>query len=312
MKVRLDKLILQRGLASSRERAQALVLAGRVLVNEQKIEKAGASVDDECGIRILGDEMPYVSRGGLKLASAMEHWHIDVRDKVCMDIGASTGGFTDCLLQHGAAQVIAVDTGYGQIDMKLRSDPRVRLLEKTNARYLTAEQFWPDGVQRGPISLVAMDVSFISATLVLPAVVRACARAELRRIRVGGAGEAAVRGGTRKRGEGRNRARRRGAADGGAESGCDGGGIGRRGIEVIDSPILGAEGNREFLLHARFGCAWRMSAGEAAPEELGKADFSWAEAMRNDRTNDCDAKLKLRLNRIYRTAYSNANFASGL
>ena len=172
MRVRLDKLMLQRGLAPSRERAQALVLAGRVLVNEQKIEKSGANVDEDVTLRILGDEMPFVSRGGLKLARAMEHWRIDVRGKVCMDVGTSTGGFTDCLLQHGAAQVIAVDTGYGQIDMKLRNDSRVRLLEKTNARYLTAEQLWPSGMERRPISVVVMDVSFISATLVLPAVVR--------------------------------------------------------------------------------------------------------------------------------------------
>src|SRR5271166_617199 len=106
MKVRLDKLILQRGLAPSRERAQALVLAGRVLVNEQKLEKSGASVEDDVALRILGDDMPYVSRGGLKLARALEHWKIDVRGKVCLDVGASTGGFTDCLLQSGAAQVI--------------------------------------------------------------------------------------------------------------------------------------------------------------------------------------------------------------
>ena len=123
-----------------------------------------------CGF--LGTRCRYVSRGGLKLARAMEHWRIDVRGKVCMDVGTSTGGFTDCLLQHGAAQVIAVDTGYGQIDMKLRNDSRVRLLEKTNARYLTVEQLWPSGMERRPISLVVMDVSFISATLVLPAVVR--------------------------------------------------------------------------------------------------------------------------------------------
>ena len=250
MKVRLDRLILQRGLAPSRERAQALVLAGRVLVNEQKVEKAGTSVDDEAVIRLLGDEMPYVSRGGLKLARAIEHWHIDVQDKVCMDIGTSTGGFTDCLLQNGAAQVIAVDTGYGQIDMKLRNDARVWLLEKANARYLTAEQVWPDGAQRSPIGLVAMDVSFISATLVLPAVVE-CARAvscgfelvvlvkpqfEVGRENVGKGGivrdaeahEMAV-----------ERVRATVAELGGAE------------IEVIESPILGAEGNREFLLHAR-------------------------------------------------------------
>jgi 23S rRNA (cytidine1920-2'-O)/16S rRNA (cytidine1409-2'-O)-methyltransferase len=250
MKVRLDKLILQRGLVSSRERAQALVLAGRVLVNEQKVEKAGASVDEEAVIRILGDEMPYVSRGGLKLARALEHWQIEVQGKVCMDIGTSTGGFTDCLLQNGAAQVIAVDTGYGQIEMKLRKDPRVRLLEKTNARYLKAEQVWPDGLERSQIDMVVMDVSFISATLVLPAVVR-CVRAvssgfelvvlvkpqfEVGRENVG-------KGGIVRDPEAQQSAVQRVSATvaelGGAE------------VEVIESPILGAEGNREFLLHAR-------------------------------------------------------------
>jgi 23S rRNA (cytidine1920-2'-O)/16S rRNA (cytidine1409-2'-O)-methyltransferase len=251
MRVRLDKLILQRGLAPSRERAQALVLAGRVLVNEQKVEKSGASVDDEAVIRILGDEMPYVSRGGLKLARAIEHWQIDVQGKFCMDIGASTGGFTDCLLQHGAAQVIAVDTGYGQIDMKLRNDPRVRLLEKTNARYLSAEQIWPDGEERSPIGLVAMDVSFISATLVLPAVVQ-CVRMvssgfelvvlvkpqfEVGRENVG-------KGGIVRDPEAHQMAVRRVQATVAKSGGAD--------PEVIESPILGAEGNREFLLHARF------------------------------------------------------------
>ena len=250
MRVRLDKLILQRGLAPSRERAQALVLAGRVLVNEQKIEKSGAGVDDEAVIRILGDEMPFVSRGGLKLARAIEHWHIAVKDKVCMDIGTSTGGFTDCLLQQGAAQVIAVDTGYGQIDMKLRGDPRVRLLEKTNARYLTAEQIWPDAKQRCPIGLIAMDVSFISATLVLPAVVASAGASgfelvvlvkpqfEVGRERIG-------KGGIVRDPEAHEMAVRR-VTDAVAE-------LGGEGIEVIDSPILGAEGNKEFLLHARFG-----------------------------------------------------------
>ncbi len=116
MKSRLDKLLFQRGLAPSRERAQALILGGRVLVNEQKVEKAGASVDDDAVLRILGDQPEFVSRGGQKLARALEHWHLDVAGKACMDIGASTGGFTDCLLQRGAAKVIAVDTGYGQMD----------------------------------------------------------------------------------------------------------------------------------------------------------------------------------------------------
>src|SRR2546428_10917938 len=113
LKVRLDKLILQRGLAASRERAQALILAGKVLVDGQKIEKAGDGVDAEAELRLLGEDLKYVSRGGLKLTAALEHWHIDVAGKICLDIGASTGGFTDCLLQHAAARVLAVDTGHG-------------------------------------------------------------------------------------------------------------------------------------------------------------------------------------------------------
>src|SRR5215469_12138481 len=254
MKMRLDKLIWQRGLAPSRERAQALVLAGRVLVNEQKIDKSGASVDDEAAIRILGDDMPFVSRGGLKLAKALVYWHINVRGKVCMDIGASTGGFTDCLLQSGAAQVIAVDTGYGQIDRRLRSDARVALLEKTNARYLTPEQIWPDEGARRPIRFVAMDVSFISATLVLPAVVQTVQTSsdfggfelvvlvkpqfEVGREHVG------------KRGIVRDEASWQMAVDRVAAAVGELDGVG---IEVIDSPILGGEGNREFLLYARFG-----------------------------------------------------------
>jgi 23S rRNA (cytidine1920-2'-O)/16S rRNA (cytidine1409-2'-O)-methyltransferase len=254
LKVRLDKLIVQRGLAPSRERAQALVLAGRVLANEQKIEKAGASVDQKSALRILGDDMPYVSRGGLKLARALEHWYIGVSGKVCMDIGASTGGFTDCLLQNGAAQVIAVDTGYGQIDAKLRNDARVRPLEKTNARYLTSEQLWPEGAARSPIGFVAMDVSFISATLVLPAVVR-CVREsgvcggfevvvlvkpqfEVGREHVGKGGIVRDENAQQKAVE---RVKATVSDLGGGE------------IDVIESPILGAEGNREFLLHARFG-----------------------------------------------------------
>src|SRR5579864_2198859 len=167
MKLRLDKLLVERGLAGSRERAQALILAGRVLVEEQKVEKSGASVDAGAHIWLLGEDLKYVSRGGLKLDRAMEHWNIDVRGRVCLDVGASTGGFTDCMLQHGAARVIAVDTGYGQMDARLRQDPRVRLLEKTNARYLRKEDV---GV---PVDFVAIDVSFISATLVLPAVIEA-------------------------------------------------------------------------------------------------------------------------------------------
>lgn len=256
MKIRLDKLLFQRGLAPSRERAQAIILAGRVLVDEQKVEKAGASVNDDVAIRILGDDQPFVSRGGLKLAQALEHWPIDVRGKTCLDIGASTGGFTDCLLQSGAALVIAVDTGYGQMDAKLRTDPRVRLLEKTNARYLTPEQLWPDARPAGPISFIAMDVSFISATLVLPAVVR-CALAS-----ASSAGFEAVvlvkpqfeagRGQVGKGGIVRDPLAQQAAVARVTSAVKE---LGGEEIEVIESPILGAEGNREFLLHACFGRA---------------------------------------------------------
>src|SRR5262245_1572860 len=168
MKVRIDKLLVERGVVPSRERAQAMVLAGRVLVNGQKVEKAGAGVDPKADIRLLGEDMKYVSRGGLKLEAALDHWKLDPRGRTCLDIGASTGGFTDCLLQRGAARVIAVDTGYGQIAAKLRTDPRVKLLERTNARFLAAESFAGTA-----ITLIAIDVSFISVTLILPAVVKA-------------------------------------------------------------------------------------------------------------------------------------------
>ena len=266
MKLRLDKLLVERGLTPSRERAQALILAGRVLVNEQKLEKSGASVDPDATIRILGDDQPYVSRGGLKLEHALDHWRIDVSGKTCLDVGASTGGFTDCLLQAGAARVIAVDTGYGQMDAKLRNDPRVRLLEKTNARYLTPAQIAdPGSGPRQPepgalateaepperISFVAMDVSFISATLVLPAVVN-CVRWSSREFEVvvlvkpqfeAGRGQVG-KGGIVRDPEIQQAAVRKVART--VEE------LGGNAIETIESPILGTEGNREFLLHARF------------------------------------------------------------
>src|SRR5262249_12426066 len=169
MKVRIDKLLVERGIVTSRERAQAMVLSGRVLVNEQKVEKAGAGVEADAEIRLLGEDLKYVSRGGLKLEAALSAWKIDLKGRTCMDIGASTGGFTDCMLQHGAAEVIAVDTGYGQIAARLRSDHRVKLLEKTNARYLTAEGLAEAGASSA-VSFIAIDVSFISVKLVLPAV----------------------------------------------------------------------------------------------------------------------------------------------
>lgn len=261
MKLRLDKLLVERGLTPSRERAQALILAGRVLVNEQKLEKSGVNVDSEAAIRILGDEQPYVSRGGLKLARALEHWHIDVGGKTCLDVGASTGGFTDCLLQAGAVRVIAVDTGYGQMDVKLRSDPRVRLLEKTNARFLTPAQIAdPESGQRPaktdaqppePISFVAMDVSFISATLVLPAVVN-CVRWSAREFEVVVLVKPQFEAGREQVGKGgivRDPGVHKAAVEKVARAVED---LGGNAIETTESPILGTEGNREFLLHARF------------------------------------------------------------
>ena len=260
-KTRLDKLLVERELVSSRERAQALILAGKVLVNEQRVDKAGAQVECDAHLRLLGDDPRYVSRGGLKLEKAIEHWKINLTDKVCLDVGASTGGFTDCMLQHGAQGVIAIDTGYGQMDYRLRNDARVRLLEKRNARYLTRAEIGEEDVD-----FVAMDVSFISATLVLPAVIqsafgdRAGAGAETQltaspalgpkklvvlvkpqfevgREQVGKGGivrdEAAQIAAVRK-------------VEEILES------LGAVNTAWIDSPILGAEGNREFLLYAEF------------------------------------------------------------
>src|SRR5271168_547342 len=175
-KIRLDKLLVDQGHAASRERAQALILAGRVLVDEQRIDKPGTSISAAAAIRLLGSDLKYVSRGGLKLEHALAHWSINLAGFPCVDIGASTGGFTDCMLQNGARSVLAVDTGYGQIAQKLRDDPRVTLRERTNARLLTpGELLTPP--QPSP-AFLAMDVSFISATLVLPAVLAALSTAD--------------------------------------------------------------------------------------------------------------------------------------
>lgn len=243
MKLRIDRLLVERGLVPSRERAQALILAGKVLANEQKIEKPGANVEADVTIRLLGSDLKYVGRGGVKLEKALEHWKIEVAGRVCMDVGASTGGFTDCLLQHGAAKVIAVDTGQGQIDFKLRQDERVHLLEKTNARYLTAEQV------REPVWFVAMDVSFISATLVLPAVIKVAFR--------GRGGEFVVlvkpqfevgRDFVGKGGIVKDKAAQLAAVEKVRQCAV---GLAAAETDVIESPISGMEGNREWLLWGR-------------------------------------------------------------
>ena len=162
MKKRLDLLLVEKGLIESRQKAQALIMAGQVYVKGQKVDKAGAPTDPEAPIEIRGGSLKYVSRGGYKLEKAMETWPIALTGKICADIGASTGGFTDCMLQNGAEKVYAVDVGYGQFAWKLRQDPRVVCLERTNARYLTTQQI-PD-----PLDFFSVDVSFISLSLILP------------------------------------------------------------------------------------------------------------------------------------------------
>jgi len=251
MKTRLDKLLVDHGHAASRERAQALILAGRVLVNEQRVDKPGTSVAADAAIRLLGSDLKYVSRGGLKLEGALAHWAISLAGLPCVDIGASTGGFTDCMLQSGAVSVLAVDTGYGQIAQKLRDDPRVTLRERTNARLLSpGELLVPDAP--APVFL-AMDVSFISATLVLPAVLTALSTPEHP-----WQGEVVIlikpqfeagRGNVGKGGIVRDPEARKQAIQRVSECVAEQGGIS---IEVIDSPIHGMEGNHEYLLHAIF------------------------------------------------------------
>lgn len=247
-KGRLDKLLVERGLVQSRERAQALILAGRVLVDEQRVDKAGAQVSGDSVIRLLEADLKYVSRGGLKLERALEYWKIDVSGRNCLDVGASTGGFTDCLLQHGAAHVLAIDTGYGQMDFRLRQDPRVRLLEKTNARYLTREGLGET------VDFIAMDVSFISATLVLPAVLASALPSNEQRL-----GREMVvlvkpqfevgRQHVGKGGIVRDQAAQVQSLEKVRTAVIQ---LGALKTDSIDSPILGAEGNREFLLYAGF------------------------------------------------------------
>ena len=161
MKERLDVLLVQQGYASSREKAKAIIMAGQVYVDGQKEDKAGSMFKEEAKIEVRGNTLKYVSRGGLKLEKAMSHFAVTLEGKVCMDVGASTGGFTDCMLQNGAVKVYSVDVGHGQLDWKLRNDPRVVCMEKTNIRYVLPEDLGE------PIDFSSIDVSFISLTKVL-------------------------------------------------------------------------------------------------------------------------------------------------
>jgi 23S rRNA (cytidine1920-2'-O)/16S rRNA (cytidine1409-2'-O)-methyltransferase len=239
MKTRLDQILVERGLADSREKARALILAGSVLVEGQKSDKPGHAFAEDCRIEVA-ERMPYVSRGGFKLAGALDHFGIDVQGRVCLDVGASTGGFTDCLLQRGAVRVYAIDVGHSQLDWKLRSDSRVIVREGLNARYLQPGDF-PEA-----FDLAVCDASFISTTLLIPAfapllnengemVILVKPQFEVGKDQVG-------KGGIVRDPELHQAA-------------CD---RVRRVVEnlgwktsIIESPILGAEGNREFLLYAR-------------------------------------------------------------
>lgn len=237
-KTRIDQLLVDRGLADSREKAKALLLAGNVTVNGQRVDKPGHTVAPESRIEVAA-KLPYVGRGGLKLERAVDHFGLDVSGKTCVDIGASTGGFTDCLLQRGAARVYAVDVGRGQLDWKLRNDPRVVLREGINARYLKPEDIGE------PVDLAVADVSFISVTLIVPVlppilkpngamIILIKPQFEVGREQVGKGGivhDPVLH-----------------------ESACacvreSVEALGYR-CEIVDSPILGAEGNREFLLYA--------------------------------------------------------------
>ncbi len=238
---------MERGLVVTRERAQALLLAGRVLVNEQKQTKPGLAVEQDAVLRLLGEDLRYVSRGGLKLEGALRHWSLSLEDRDCVDVGASTGGFSDCMLQHGARSVLAVDTGWGQIAQQLRSDPRVVLMERTNARKLAPGELALAATDRD-LTFLAMDVSFISATLVLPPVLLAAPSLREAVILVKPQFEAG-REWVGKGGIVRDPAAHELAKARVRDCVLAHGALA---VEMTESPITGTEGNREFLLHARW------------------------------------------------------------
>jgi len=236
MKERLDKLLVMRGLAETRARAQALVLAGQVFSGGQRLEKSGQLVDGDAPLS-LKETLPFVGRGGLKLAAALDYFGIEVQGRTCLDIGASTGGFTDCMLQRGARRVVAVDVGYGQLDWSLRQDPRVDVREKINARYLSPEDF------DCRFDLIVADVSFISLTMILPVVPPLAVPSGVVIVLIKpqfevGKGQVGKGGIVR---DAETQARVVDEIVRFAER------LGMQSRGSIESPILGAEGNREFL-----------------------------------------------------------------
>jgi 23S rRNA (cytidine1920-2'-O)/16S rRNA (cytidine1409-2'-O)-methyltransferase len=239
-RVRLDQLLIDRGLAPSRERARALVIAGQVTVDGRAVTKAGTAVDDAADVALITPDHPYVGRGGLKLAHALDTFQISVEGRDCLDIGASTGGFTDAMLQRGATRVVALDVGHGQLDWRLRQDPRVVVLEHVNARSLTLDQL------PGPVDLVTIDVSFISLALILPVVpsllrpdadIVALVKPQFE------AGRAEVRKGII-----RDPAIHDRVLDEVTSAGAE---VGLTRVATTSSPITGQKGNVEFLVHFR-------------------------------------------------------------
>ena len=240
MKERLDKILVDKGLVQSRERARALIMAGKVMVKGKKVDKAGEMVLADADIVLVGEDIPYVSRGGLKLEKALDEFNIDVTGKVAMDVGASTGGFTDCLLQRGARKVYAVDVGYGQLDLKLRNDPRVVNIERQNIRYLER------GVITEYIDIVTIDSSFISLVKIIPKALEFIGEC--------GALIALIKpqfevgkGEVGKGGVVRDEAKHKAVVEN-IKGFCTDSGLSV--IGVVESPILGPKGNREFLIYA--------------------------------------------------------------
>jgi len=239
LKKRLDILLVDKGLAKSRQQAQALILAGEVRVDGKRISKAGTHVSVGTAIDITGKNIPYVSRGGVKLEAALRAFNMDVTGLSCLDVGASTGGFTDCLLKHGANHVIAVDVGYAQFDWTLRSDPRVKVIERTNIRYLNVEAL------PSPVNFACIDVSFISLKIVVPVVLKLieppghiiCLVKPQFEVGKGLVG---------KRGVVRNPARHKAVIE---DLTATFQGFHLRVLGVIPSPVLGPKGNQEFLMH---------------------------------------------------------------
>jgi 23S rRNA (cytidine1920-2'-O)/16S rRNA (cytidine1409-2'-O)-methyltransferase len=248
MKLRLDKLLVGQGLAASRTRAQQRISAGQIAVDGSVVTKAGFLVDPEQSIQAIEEDLPYVSRGGVKLAAALDAWKIEVSGRTCLDVGISTGGFSDCLLQRGAVCVVGVDSGHGQLAEKLRSDSRLLLLEHTNARHLTGNMLPAE------IGFFTVDVSFIAASLVLPAVIAAAFPSNgdafsreaviLVKPQFEAGKEFVGKGGIVHSSDAHQRAIDRVAKTLDAHGAIE--------TREMDSPIPGGDGNREFLIYARF------------------------------------------------------------